>query len=211
MDLPKLRAVDLMLALCCHSQRLPKSVQAKAPERKRVTNMTTKSVWTRQRPRLALSAIAVLLLASGSRMFAADSKYARETLRGINSVSVLVEDLDADEVRDGLTKDQIQTDVELRLRKAGINVVPQGSPTLYIDANLLKDTNLYIYDCSVALEQFVTVETNGVSTIAPTWSGATTGRVGSSNMPRAIRNTVGDLVDKSLNAYLSVNPPKMTD
>jgi hypothetical protein len=168
--------------------------------------MTTKSVWTATRPRLALSAIAVLLLASGSRLFASDSKYARETLRGINGVSVLVEGLDADAVRDGLTRDQIQTDVELRLRKAGINVVTEGSPRLYIDANLLKDTNVYIYDCSVALEQFVTVETNGVSAIAPTWSGAITGRVGSSKMPRAIRDEVGDLVDKFVNAYLSVNP-----
>jgi hypothetical protein len=144
-------------------------------------------------------------------MFAIDSEQTRESLRGIKGVRVVVEDVSADAVRDGLTRDQIQTDVELRLRKAGINVVnntPAARAILSIYAHLLKaNGNLgYIYNCDVHLAQLVTANANGVSVVATTWSTGMLGGVESSNMPRTIRDNIGDLVDDFLNAYLSVNP-----
>ena len=51
-----------------------------------------------------------------------DSEYSRPTLRGLNSVFVLVEEVDPEIERDGLTASQIKTDVELKLRLAGIKV-----------------------------------------------------------------------------------------
>src|SRR5512139_1447514 len=44
----------------------------------------------------------------------------RATLKGVNTVEVVVEAMDPVAERDGLTRAQLQTDVEERLRQAGI-------------------------------------------------------------------------------------------
>jgi hypothetical protein len=147
---------------------------------------------------------------------AAEGKLGRETLRGITSIEVVVESPDSEAIRDGLTKDQIQTDVELRLRKAGVRVIgsddPEATkaPFLAISANLLKGRSIdgYAYSCQVALFQGVMVLSNSTATLASTWSIEMTGIAGTNNMVMAVRNSIGDLVDKFLNAYLSVNPKK---
>ncbi len=156
-----------------------------------------------------------LLCAPAASLAASEDKIDRETLRGITSVSVVVESLESDAVRDGLTVDQIQTDVELRLRKARIGVRDSGAthtPFLYINAHLIKGSGptarLYVFDCQVALVQPVRVVSNGVLAVAPTWSAEITGGIGASEMSRAIRADIGDLVDKFINAYLTVNSTK---
>jgi hypothetical protein len=50
-----------------------------------------------------------------------------KTLRGFNTLKVVVESLDPEMERSGLTKEQIQTDVEIKLRKAGFNVKGKGA------------------------------------------------------------------------------------
>lgn len=111
---------------------------------------------------------------------------------------------------DGLTMDQIQTDVELRLRKSGMTVIPRPKtailPYIYVNANLMKTRELYSYDLSVSLKQWVTVQENQTENLVATWSVTSIGTVGSDNMARAVRNRIGDFVDKFINAYLSVNP-----
>jgi len=64
------------------------------------------------------------------------------SLKGISAVFVLVEDL-PEGARLGLTDETIQTDVELKLRLAGIRVVTReesfkqpGSPLFYVRVNL---------------------------------------------------------------------------
>src|SRR5258708_5022647 len=56
-----------------------------------------------------------------------------ESLRGIKSIQVLVEDIPEVE---GL-QTQIQTDVELRLRRDGITVVKKSDTYLYINVHLI--------------------------------------------------------------------------
>ena len=93
---------------------------------------------------------------------------ARETLRGLKGVQVVVEDMDPDVERDGLTKSQLQTDVELRLRKAGIQVLKEeerratpGRPYLYVAVTTLKDRDglSYAFAINVDLEQKVALLT----------------------------------------------------
>jgi hypothetical protein len=48
-----------------------------------------------------------------------------KALRGLKGVHVLVEKLDPDAERLGLTTAQIQADVELRLRKGGVRVLTE--------------------------------------------------------------------------------------
>jgi hypothetical protein len=160
------------------------------------------------RSSFALPLIAVFLLGSGTRLAGLDSENSRPTLKGITEVAVVVEDPGADAIKDGLTIDQLQTDVELRLRKAGIKVSKEVSPYLYVNAHLLKSTTypgLYAYHCEVSFQQRVTVMANGVVAYAATWSTGGIGIVGQADM-KTVRDDVGDLVDSFLNAYLSVNP-----
>ena len=65
---------------------------------------------------------ALLLIGSNAGLMALDTTEERATLCGIKTIDVVVEELRTDEIRDGLTKDQIRTDVELRLKKAGVAV-----------------------------------------------------------------------------------------
>ena len=159
-------------------------------------------------PCLRTSALPFLsaLLVCG-RLFADDTEAERKTLRGIKAVRVVIEDLSADEVKDGLAAGQIRTDVELRLRKAGV-VVQTSSPfILYIYPHLMvRETGLYIFHLEVAIMQDAVITANGEDSLLTTWSASVLGTVGRVNMSRRVREDIGDLVDQFLNAYLSVNP-----
>jgi membrane-bound lytic murein transglycosylase D len=62
------------------------------------------------------------------------------SLRGIHALRVVVEDLSSAVEQAGLHRTDIQTDVELKLRLAGIKVLPEDaqplSPYLYVNANV---------------------------------------------------------------------------
>jgi hypothetical protein len=99
----------------------------------------------------------LLLASSGAQGF--DTETTRATLRGLEGVHVVVEALKAEAERDGLTRTQIQTDVELRLRKAGIRVFTQqevvhipGQPWLYVRVGTLKHPGLELYVDSIDVE-----------------------------------------------------------
>src|SRR2546426_12349826 len=73
-----------------------------------------------------------------------DGDFARATLRGLQGVYVLIEDLPPESERDGLTMQQLQTDVEEQLRYAGIPVLTKdqafrlpGAPYLYVYVHLV--------------------------------------------------------------------------
>ena len=48
----------------------------------------------------------------------------RDTLRGLKEISVLVEYLPDDVEREGLNREHLQRDIEVRLRQAGLHVLP---------------------------------------------------------------------------------------
>ncbi|MGH2359408.1 MAG: hypothetical protein ACRDGM_02550 [bacterium] len=139
----------------------------------------------------------------------------RETLRGLQGVYVLVEHLEPTIERDGLRRDQIRTDVELRLRQAGIPVPTEeerlrtpGTPYLYIRVASHSDSGLHAFHIAVELRQAVLLERNPAKFVGArtTWEfiGAV-GTVGSSKV-RKLREVIADAVDEFINAYLTVNP-----
>ena len=155
-----------------------------------------------------------------------DNQFSRKSLRDISGMSVLVEPTEDQEKRDGLSEQDIQTDVELKLRLAGIQVFPKGRstspgiPYLYISVNtILQDGVLYAFHTEVALYQEVLLQRDqsiglvdakaGHPTTAPlsaaTWS---TGRIGAVSKGKLsqVRSLIKDSIDVFLNAYLSVNP-----
>ena len=73
-----------------------------------------------------------------------DGDLARATLRGLQGVYVLIEDMKPDIERAGLTTQQLHTDVEGQLRHAGIPVLTkdqafrlQGAPYVYVYVHLV--------------------------------------------------------------------------
>jgi hypothetical protein len=163
---------------------------------------------TLHRRTLMLPVLVTLLLGCGFNLLASDAELNRRTLKGIKSISVLVENLSDAAISDGLSVSQIQTDVELRLRLAGIRVDPTTEPYLYVRANLLKTdlVGLYAYSSEVEFNQPVRVVATDGFTVGTTWSVGTVGAIRSPNMSKRIRESVGDFVDEFINAYLSVNP-----
>ena len=90
---------------------------------------------------------------------AGDLDMDRATLRGLNGVQVVIEALTPKMEEDGLAAKQLQTDVELRLRAAGIPVLSQaealntkGMPYLYVNIRAKSsDDGLYGYSVEVDL------------------------------------------------------------
>ncbi len=63
------------------------------------------------------------------------------TLQGVTIVEVVVDMMDANAERDGLTRAILQTEVESRLRQAGIKVGPNPTGHLLVDVNTVKGEN----------------------------------------------------------------------
>lgn len=144
------------------------------------------------------------------------SKLENESLRGLKGVYVLIEVLDPDTEEDGLRKSQIQTDVELKLRLAGIKVLTEeerfketGAPFLYVAINILRrDSGLsYVFFTNVSFQQLVCLVRNkNIYVFAKTWDEGVLGHGGIGNIANFIRDSVKDKVDIFINDYLSVNP-----
>ena len=168
----------------------------------------------RRPPTVALIAI-VALLGLVSSLFALNSEPNRASLRGLQGVKVLIEDLIPEVERSGLTKDQLQSLVETKLRKAGIKALTQeeclaapGEPYLYVNINLntgKAGDDVYAFSIDIGVIQNVLLRRDPrQKTYAVTWS---TGGVGSieKEFLNRLRDSVEDLVNIFINVYLSVN------
>ena len=163
-----------------------------------------------------LSRVAMFLLVAASAATAGgDTENDRQSLKGLEGVGVVVEDLEAEVEQGGLNTTSIRTDVELKLRQAGITVLTEaevlaapGGPILHINVSTVGGP-LYAYFVGVELCQDVRLDRDPSIRIftAVTWSVGAVGTVGRSNL-RDIRNSIKDHVDEFLNAYLSVNPKR---
>jgi hypothetical protein len=140
----------------------------------------------------------------------------KDSMRGLSGLQVVVEDIDSDAAQNGLRRSDVQTDVELKLRLAGITVLTEeqnlasaASPFIHVVITTLKSQNrpgLYSYDVSVQLKQWVTLA-NGSHTYAGTWGDGSIGIVGTDKL-RTIRDSVKDVVDAFINDWLAVNPKR---
>ena len=143
-----------------------------------------------------------------------------ESLRGIKGAYVIILDLEPDIEKDGLRKDQIKTDVELKLRLAGIKggaknsngvewlLKEPGGLWLQVSVGSIKlEIGSYIYDVAVVLHQMVYLERNTkIKISAETWRRDYFGIVGENEVADVIRNSIKDLMDEFINDYLTVNP-----
>ena len=114
-----------------------------------------------------------------------------------------------------MTEEQIETDVELRLRKAGIKVVDNSEPEflfLSIDIGAVRSQGLYAFAIWVKYHQPVRlVRDLSIMSIGTTWGATTTrfvGIVSRERLNKFVREKVADRVDEFINDYLAANPKK---
>ena len=165
---------------------------------------------TRRLPTMCL--VAMFLTGPGSPAFQAQETGAgRTTLKGLSAVYVVVEELAESAKALGLEARSIQTDVELRLVQAGMNVVPPeegkklpGRPFLYIRITVTKSAEAaYV---GVELDQDAQLERNNQRALSvATWD---TGTISAHPSDLLIREAVKADVDQFLKGWIAVNPRK---
>jgi Putative peptidoglycan binding domain len=162
---------------------------------------------------LGLAVLWGIMGLSGGRSWAHDSDLDRETLRGLQGVEVIVADIKPEVERAGLTQQQLQTDVELQLRKAAIPLLTSaervqvpGKLFLAVEVHVVPraDGLLAAYAISVELYQVASLETEACKAIVSTWSVGATGSIGLPLLD-TLRDSVKDSVAHFIHAYRSVN------
>ena len=160
---------------------------------------------------LVCSIVAIgALLFWGPSVRAGDGDLDRASLRGLESVSLVVEDLPHEAEQDGLTRGTLEADAQLELRHAGVNVVPptpQAQSVLHVSVNLVTTgpSPLWPYVVLVELKQDAWLVRGIAVPLVSTWSTVVYGHVAASNI-RSLRDTVKDQVGKFIIAYLAMNP-----
>lgn len=139
-----------------------------------------------------------------------------ESLRGLQGVNVVIELDKCEGTR--LTEDQLQTDVELKLRMAGIKVLTEaeslktpGNPTLVVNVNCYKLQlhNIYCLCLQIRVLQSAYLTRNpSIFSRSATWEDAILGWTVASRLSRYGRDAVIESMDRFIDAYLSVNPKK---
>lgn len=165
---------------------------------------------------LLLPLMLVILYIATASIATAQRSLGRETLRGLRGVKVSIDNFVPEAEKEGLSKSQLQVDVELRLRKAGIRVLTEeewlktpGMPALYVLVTTHENKiGVHAFSIRVKLRQEVKLvrQPNFRTVLAGTYeTNGYVGTVGSSNL-RNLREAVADEVDVFINDYLAENP-----
>jgi len=164
---------------------------------------------------MALLGLATLASPGAAQL---DSQSSRKTLAGLPGFFVAVEDMDTAAARVGVSAAVIQSDVESKLRGAGIKLYTQDDfknvlevPQLYININELAlhgaQAGLFTYNASAEVRQAIKLSRDPtISSTSVTWRApATVGTVGSDNFYTAVRDVVREQVDLLITAYRDAN------
>ena len=142
-----------------------------------------------------------------------DDEDSRRSLTDLKGVEVFIGPIPPEAEQNGLTKSAIQTDVELKLRQAGITVLnaKPGQPWLSVSVSvLIRSTGqTWPYTITLELRQSAVLTRNPaiLSRDAVTWSLGALGDVGRLKVSN-LREDIKNMTDKFINAYLAVNPKK---
>ena len=137
-----------------------------------------------------------------------------DTLRALQGVYFIVENVSATAEADGLTSDQIRRDVEFQLRRAGIHIMSEsewsrtpGKPFLYVRVSLAKSGLQYAYHLEVQLLQRVKLERylELPPVQVPTWTAPEEIGIIDAGQLQDVRRYLADQLARFIGAYLAVN------
>ena len=136
-----------------------------------------------------------------------------EVLAGLEAVRLEIERLKPEIERDGLFREELQSDMELKLRMAGIKVLPEeavqknpGAPVLYLNVDALKCSFGYVYNIGLYLIEPATLERRPVKASAMFLR--VPEQLGIAARLSEIREAVGDVVDEFVRVWKAANPKK---
>ena len=139
----------------------------------------------------------------------------RDTLRGLREISVLIEYLPDDLEREGLNREQLRRDIEVRLRQAGLHVLTlsevanlPGAPYLYVAVYPIigPSVNVNAYAVALTLKQLVQLSRNPTTELfATTWEGPLHFSSLSDSKVFDIRSRIFDAVGRFIVDYRDVN------
>lgn len=163
---------------------------------------------------IILIIVAVLLLVSPcvNAEYVADQK---ETLRGIKRIGVVIKGLSRKIKKLGITGDKLRTDVELKLRMAGIDVVTQEEFHTNLEIPYLEVTIIpgyskpaFVYAILVGLYEKVHLkrEPKIISYAIPWWRIMVQENIEEIEMEKSVRNMLKFMIDEFTKDYLAVNP-----
>jgi hypothetical protein len=155
-----------------------------------------------------------VILAISTCAFAYMKHGEEEVLQGLEAVCVKVERLKVEIEQDGLFGGTLQTDVELKLRLAGIRVLSEeqwlenpDSPYLYLFVDAFKYAEGYVYRIQISLREPVMIIRKGIKATATTLR--IRDELGITADLSDVRQEAQDLVDEFIKAWQKVNRKKV--
>jgi hypothetical protein len=158
--------------------------------------------------------LALALAVSAGCLRAADQPIDRESLRALDGIRVVVEDLPSGAPTE-LNKDALKRSVESKLAAAHIPVLnsgeyPVGDPFLRVKIKMTPESGgLVAYHVELDFAQIVFIRRNPQQTFnrAQTWAAdARMGLVARKQLAERVQKDLDAQVDQFTAAYLSVNP-----
>jgi hypothetical protein len=131
-------------------------------------------------------------------------------LRGLATIKVSVGSLGPGIEQPVIRREQVQTDVELSLRKAGIRIDEQSPALLQVVVSILEASRShYAYSIRVELLQPAVLKRDpSIATPARTWERGATGIMNKGELVSDVRQTIKEFLDDFCNDYLAANEPK---
>ncbi|MBZ5725788.1 MAG: hypothetical protein LAP87_12410 [Acidobacteriia bacterium] len=152
--------------------------------------------------------MAVLLGVSGAADAAGDGPLDRATLRGLKGFSVVIDQLDPQLARDGLTREGLQRQIEARLQSAGVPVNKDAVEFLGLRILAVRDRK-GPYSVSLAMglyQPVILTRDRNIKTATETWAVETVIAVQPRLLSRASAGAVEQLADRFVAAFRSANP-----
>lgn len=142
--------------------------------------------------------------------FAASDEAILARLRGLAAIKVNVASVGPGIEQPMIRREQVQTDVELSLRKVGVRVDQQSPALLQVAVSILEASHLiYAYSIRVELLQPAVLKRDPtIATPAHTWGRGSTGIANKGGLQTEIRQSISGYLDEFCNDYLAANEPK---
>jgi hypothetical protein len=163
------------------------------------------------------SIVILLSLIAGFGSGVARAGIGINTLRGIDRIKVVVEDLTGDSTMAGVTEEGLRTQSELALRQIGLTAITDSNsagagslltPILYLSLSTDRADGFHTFLIRLELWQAVTLTRDPIikASSAITWSAVRFGRVDERGYASKVRTVLTILLQSFQDDYLSVNP-----
>ena len=150
-----------------------------------------------------------MIIAAPAAISANDSPDERASLKGLGTISLVLEDPGPAAQKYGFSAMRLQSEIQERLQQAGIAVRQEADPYLYVQITVVDGGGSLplAYSIQVSMMQEVALP-RGLNAHfqGPTWWQRSVGMAGADRVSQSVSSRVQEFVDQFIKAYRSVNP-----